>query len=168
MTSVKAGPRPEVKLKKFLLCSVHGNRISPMSTRILSPRQSAALPEHLQQKGRGAKSNAAGRFERHTAEPFDDGWETGDKPAPRLDTTLIRDASRSIVSTNDSPDIGFNRSINPYRGCEHGWLYSSVAHIRATEDTINHARHHLHPLFDAETRAWSKPRPAIGAVSAVL
>ena len=139
-----------------------------MNARVPPPRASSLLPEHFRQNGRGAKSNAAGRYETAASEPFDDGWGTNDAPAPRLETTLIRDASRTIIATNDSPDIGFGRSINPYRGCEHGWLYSSVAHIRATEDTINHARHHLHPLFDAETRAWSKPRPAIGAVSAVL
>jgi DNA repair photolyase len=94
-----------------------------MTARRLIARRSAALPEPFQQKGRGAKSNASGRFEPTVTEPFDDGWSGQDPPARPLRTTLIRDATRSIIATNDSPDIGFNRSINPYRGCEHGCIY---------------------------------------------
>ena len=98
-------------------------------------------------KGRGALSNATGRFERITREDFDDGWgdagENGgeddraqargpgrdqgrdwdDLPPPKLRTTLTPDATRKIISYNDSPDIPFDRSINPYRGCEHGCIY---------------------------------------------
>ena len=85
--------------------------------------RTSALPEHLQPKGRGAKSNSSGRFERLNYEPFDDGWQGEELQPPKLKTTLIRDKSRSIISTNDSPDISFNRSINPYRGCEHGCVY---------------------------------------------
>lgn len=94
-----------------------------MARTLVPARRSSALPDPFQQKGRGAKSNAAGRFERLDSEPFDDGWSGEDPPARRLKTTLIRDASRTIIATNESPDIGFSRSINPYRGCEHGCIY---------------------------------------------
>jgi len=86
-------------------------------------RRSEALPEGLQPRGRGAKSNAQGRYERAEREPFDDGWSGDDPPARPLKTTLIKETGRGIISTNDSPDIGFNKSINPYQGCEHGCIY---------------------------------------------
>lgn len=89
---------------------------------ITPARQSEALPEPFQPSGRGAKSNAAGRFERATAEPVDDGWHS-EAPPRQLKTTLIRDAARTIITTNDSPDISFDQSVNPYRGCEHGCIY---------------------------------------------
>ncbi|MCC7281549.1 MAG: radical SAM protein, partial [Acetobacteraceae bacterium] len=72
-------------------------------------------------KGRGALSNPGGRFEAATRSAFDDGWDPhDDEAAPPPATTLMRDASRSIIAWNQSPDIGFDRAINPYRGCEHG------------------------------------------------
>ncbi|MFW6300581.1 MAG: PA0069 family radical SAM protein [Oceanicaulis sp.] len=92
-----------------------------MTARFVPPPKSEPLPERLRPNGRGAVSNASGRFERERREPFDDGW--GEEPAARLKTTLIKDNSRTIVTTNDSPDISFSRSINPYRGCEHGCIY---------------------------------------------
>ena len=94
-----------------------------MNARAPIPRRSEALPETHQPRGRGAKSNAAGRYEREVREPFDDGWGEADPAAPKIETKLVRDASRTIIATNDSPDIGFDRSINPYRGCEHGCIY---------------------------------------------
>ena len=75
------------------------------------------------QKGRGAGSNATGRYEQEKREGFDDGWGTADEPAPRLATQFLHDSSRSVIAHNDSPDIPFDRSINPYRGCEHGCIY---------------------------------------------
>jgi len=94
-----------------------------MTARFVAPPKSEPLPDELRPNGRGAVSNASGRFERERREPFDDGWGEAD-PAPKtLKTTLIKDSSRTIISTNDSPDISFNRSINPYRGCEHGCIY---------------------------------------------
>ena len=75
-------------------------------------------------KGRGAQSNASGRFEAHAREAFDDGWDRiEDEELPPLRTTVMADSSRSIIARNDSPDIPFDRSINPYRGCEHGCVY---------------------------------------------
>ena len=80
-------------------------------------------------KGRGAKSNASGRFEAFTKHGFDDGWdELDDDAPPQLQTELQVEKARKIITHNDSPDIGFNSSINPYRGCEHGWHYYSVTH----------------------------------------
>ena len=77
----------------------------------------------LPRKGRGAVSNAAGRFEPATLVAIDDGWGSADAAAPPLDTQYLRDNSKTVIARNTSPDIGFDRSINPYRGCEHGCIY---------------------------------------------
>ena len=74
-------------------------------------------------KGRGAVSNADGRYESRTREVFDDGWGTLDEPLPSLKTSVLPDTARTVISYNKSPDVGFDRSINPYRGCEHGCIY---------------------------------------------
>lgn len=71
-------------------------------------------------KGRGAIDNPANRFERLSVEAVDH-WTDPDDPSPR--TILLRDATRSILSHNDSPDVGFDVMVNPYRGCEHGCIY---------------------------------------------
>ena len=115
-------------------------------------------------KGRGALSNASGRFEQVTREEFDDGWGVdrddaraddpeldGDEP-PRLRTTLIADASRRVISYNASPDIPFDRSINPYRGCEHGCIYCYAR--------PSHAYLGFSPGLDFETRLVFKPDAA--------
>ena len=78
------------------------------------------VQERFQHRGRGAISNQTGRFERETREALDDGWGTIEVPAPRLKTTLIKETPKTIITFNKSPDIHFDRSINPYRGCEHG------------------------------------------------
>jgi len=112
-----------------------------------------ALPDQPR-IGRGAISNRAGRFERLHGTAIDDGWRTGqeDDPQPRLDTTVTFDQSKSIIARNDSPDIGFDRSINPYRGCEHGCVYCFA---RPT-----HAWLGLSPGLDFETRLFAKPDAA--------
>src|SRR5262245_50276103 len=69
--------------------------------------------------GRGAQSNASGRYEPVARITFDDGWQALDE-LPPFKTTVSIDATRKIITRNDSPDISFDRSINPYRGCEHG------------------------------------------------
>ncbi|HVH75171.1 MAG TPA: PA0069 family radical SAM protein [Stellaceae bacterium] len=103
-------------------------------------------------KGRGAQTNDSGRFEPLRREAFDDGWGTGeDVPAP-LATTLSVDATRTIIARNDSPDIGFDRSINPYRGCEHGCIYCYAR--------PSHAYLGLSPGLDFETRIFYKPQAA--------
>lgn len=78
-----------------------------------------AIPDHAR-KGRGAVSNAAGRYEPTARVRVDDGWGVDpDSDLPPLRTTLQADASRTVIARNDSPDIPFAQSINPYRGCEH-------------------------------------------------
>ena len=72
---------------------------------------------------RGARSFKQGRFETVERESFDDGWTPEEKQAHELKTTVTIERARSILSHNDSPDVGFDRSINPYRGCEHGCIY---------------------------------------------
>ncbi len=73
-------------------------------------------------KGRGALSNPAGRFDRTGLEAFDDGWYREESP-DSVATSVQPDRARGVITTNDSPDIGFEYSINPYRGCEHGCIY---------------------------------------------
>src|SRR3712207_4668461 len=76
-------------------------------------------------KGRGTATRLAHRFERDAREGFDDGWEDlaeGQAPAvPR--TEVIWETAKSVIASNDSPDIHFGKSLNPYRGCEHGCVY---------------------------------------------
>jgi DNA repair photolyase len=103
-------------------------------------------------RGRGAKSNVTGRFEAFVRDAFDDGWSVEDPQPEQRQTTLTAEKARKIVSTNDSPDIGFDRSINPYRGCEHGCIY---CYARPT-----HAYMGLSPGIDFETRLFFKPEAA--------
>ena len=103
-------------------------------------------------KGRGTFSNISGRFEREHRVLIDDGWGTLDDDAPKLKTNVAIDATRSIIARNDSPDIPFDRSINPYRGCEHGCVYCFA---RPT-----HAYLGLSPGQDFESRLFVKPKAA--------
>ena len=73
-------------------------------------------------RGRGAATNATGRFELQQREAFDDGWTREEAPEP-LATEVTWEKPKAIITRNESPDIGFDRSINPYRGCEHGCFY---------------------------------------------
>jgi DNA repair photolyase len=100
-------------------------------------------------RGRGSVSNEAGRYEPQRRVGWDDGWGTLDEAPPALRTTLQKDASRSVITRNQSPDIGFDRSINPYRGCEHGCVYCFA---RPT-----HAWLGLSPGLDFESRIFIKP-----------
>ncbi len=110
------------------------------------------LPD-LPRKGRGAVSNRAGRFEPHVSEAVDDGWDGwADDDLPPLRRTLTPDATRTIIARNDSPDVPFDRSINPYRGCEHGCVYCFA---RPT-----HAFLGLSPGLDFESRLFFKPDAA--------
>ena len=109
-------------------------------------------PLHPPPKGRGAKSNASGRYESLAREDYDDGWGLEDAEPKQLQTTLTAEKARRIIATNDSPDIGFNQSINPYRGCEHGCIY---CYARPA-----HAYMGLSPGVDFETKLFFKPEGA--------
>ncbi len=100
------------------------------------------------QHGRGAGTNESGRFESERREAFDDGWDTIEESPPPLHTIYARDAAKTILARNDSPDIPFDRSINPYRGCEHGCVYCFA---RPT-----HAYLGLSPGLDFESRIFVK------------
>jgi len=80
------------------------------------------LVDPSRNRGRGAQSNRSGRFEKQTRESFDDGWSNVEQ-LPAFETVEHPERARTIITTNDSPDIGFDRSINAYRGCEHGCSY---------------------------------------------
>lgn len=103
----------------------------------------------LPRKGRGALTSASGRFERESRVPVDDDWPGDLDEAPPLRTTVGLDTSRTVISRNNSPDIPFDRSINPYRGCEHGCIYCFA---RPT-----HAYLGLSPGLDFETKLFAKP-----------
>ncbi|MCB1519530.1 MAG: PA0069 family radical SAM protein [Hyphomicrobiaceae bacterium] len=102
-------------------------------------------------RGRGAASNASGRFERHSNEAFDDGWDTlGELAAFR--TEVSAEPARTIITTNDSPDISFDQSINAYRGCEHGCIY---CYARPSHCYLGHSAG-----LDFETKLYAKTNAA--------
>src|SRR5580693_2869308 len=82
----------------------------------------STVVERERRRGRGTASNASGRFEPLARVAFDDGWQGLDE-LPPFKTSVTVDSTRKIITKNDSPDISFDRSINPYRGCEHGCVY---------------------------------------------
>ena len=98
-------------------------------------------------KGRGSLSNPAGRFDRTGIEAVDDGWEREEAPES-VATSVQADRAKGVISTNDSPDIGFEQSINPYRGCEHGCIYCYAR--------PSHAYLGLSPGLDFETKLFYK------------
>ncbi len=119
----------------------------------------APAPEHAdglldtsvggeRRRGRGAVSNASSRYDAEARIPFDDGWQSLED-LPPLKTVTREERARKIITRNDSPDIGFDRSINPYRGCEHGCIYCFA---RPT-----HAYHGMSPGLDFETQLFVKP-----------
>ncbi|WP_373003800.1 PA0069 family radical SAM protein [Hyphomonas sp.] len=98
-----------------------GQKLTPTGrVTLLDTRQAA---ERLEQRGRGAASNQTGRYEPATRHAFDDGWDGLEAPPSRPKTELTKETARTIITFNKSPDISFDRSINPYRGCEHGCIY---------------------------------------------
>ncbi len=114
----------------------------------------APLPDQPR-KGRGAVSNRTNRYEKEVRIATSDGWNDAapvDDELPPLRTTLLADASRTIIARNTSPDVPFDRSINPYRGCEHGCVYCFAR--------PSHAWLGFSPGLDFETRILFKPEAA--------
>ncbi|MEX3015043.1 PA0069 family radical SAM protein [Gymnodinialimonas hymeniacidonis] len=107
-----------------------------------------AFPNPSRPAGRAALSNDVGRFERHVREEVDDGWDIVEEASP-LRTEVTEEVPRSVITKNTSPDISFDRSINPYRGCEHGCIYCFA---RPT-----HAYLGLSPGLDFETQLIARP-----------
>jgi len=99
--------------------------------------------------GRGATLSPANRYARLSREDYDDGWCQSEETAPPLRTIVAEDRSRRVITYNDSPDVGFDRSINPYRGCEHGCVYCFARPTHAWLD--------LSPGLDFESRLFYKP-----------
>jgi DNA repair photolyase len=112
----------------------------------------ASAAERMSQRGRGAISNQTGRYERETRDAFDDGWDTIEDAPARIDTVVQAEAAKTIITFNKSPDIYFDRSVNPYRGCEHGCIYCYAR--------PSHAWSGLSPGLDFESRIFSKPDAA--------
>ncbi len=103
-------------------------------------------------KGRGAIGNVDGRFAQRVVEAVDDGWYRDGEPAPHPATQVTDESARSIISQNDSPDLPFAQSINPYRGCEHGCFYCFA---RPTHSYLE-----LSPGLDFETKLYAKTNAA--------
>ncbi|HMJ49791.1 MAG TPA: radical SAM protein, partial [Burkholderiales bacterium] len=104
-------------------------------------------------KGRGATINPEGRFESQVRESVADGWDAlPEEELPKLETTVTVEFAKSIIARNESPDVGFSQSINPYRGCEHGCVY---CYARPTHAYLN-----LSPGLDFETKLFAKVNAA--------
>src|SRR5690349_3950364 len=112
------------------------------------PADTGAEVVRERRRGRGAQSNASGRYEPSVRVAFDDGWQSLED-LPPFKTTVAIDSARKVITRNDSPDIPFDRSINPYRGCEHGCIYCFA---RPT-----HAYLGLSPGLDFESKLYVKP-----------
>jgi hypothetical protein len=110
-----------------------------------------AAVDRERRRGRGTLSNASGRYEPLARIAFDDGWRSIEE-LPPFETTVTVDSTRKIITRNESPDISFDRSINPYRGCEHGCVY---CYARPT-----HAYLGLSPGLDFESKLFAKPEAA--------
>ncbi len=115
------------------------------------PRPGKARPPE-REKGRGARSNTKGRYEPLGREAVDDGWDSDDD-APSIATSVTAETPRTIINYLSSPFVGFDRSINPYRGCEHGCIYCFA---RPT-----HAYYGLSAGLDFETKLFAKPNAAL-------
>jgi len=109
------------------------------------------LVDGERRRGRGARSNRVGRFELETRDSFDDGWESLGA-LPPFQTEVYRETAKSIIASNDSPDISFDQSINPYRGCEHGCIYCFA---RPTHCYLGHSAG-----LDFESKLYAKVNAA--------
>jgi DNA repair photolyase len=123
-------------------------KVPPATVDLDQPPDLEIAVDAERRHGRGAQSNASGRYEPTERVRFDDGWQNLED-LPPFKTTVSVDATRRIITRNDSPDISFDRSINPYRGCEHGCIYCFA---RPT-----HAYLGLSPGLDFESKLFVKP-----------
>lgn len=120
-----------------------------MDQAMVQVRDGAAIVHPDARRGRGAVSNASGRYEPVQHVTLDDGWGMLDEAPPARKTSVMMDTARTIIARNNSPDIPFDRSINAYRGCEHGCIYCFA---RPT-----HAFLGFSPGLDFESRLLAKP-----------
>ena len=102
-------------------------------------------------RGRAAALNPSGRFEKQARESFDDGWQNFEE-LPPFKTEVAQEKPRTIITKNDSPDLSFDRSVNPYRGCEHGCIYCFAR--------PSHAYMGLSAGLDFESKLFAKPDAA--------
>ena len=126
----------------------HARPAAPAAIDLNTPADPNSAVGAERRRGRGAQSNASGRYEAVARVAFDDGWQSLEE-LPAFETSVDIDAARKIITRNNSPDISFDRSINPYRGCEHGCIYCFA---RPT-----HAYLGLSPGLDFETKLFVKP-----------
>ena len=135
------------------------NELSHLRQAALAPAHTADIADALvnssglridvdRRRGRGAGLNPSGRFEEERREAFDDGWQTLEELTP-FRTEVQVEKPRSAITRNESPDISFDRSINPYRGCEHGCIYCFA---RPTHSFMG-----LSPGLDFEAKLFAKP-----------
>ena len=122
---------------------------SGLDTGLLGAGRYTSLPQ--MDRGRGAKINPSGRFESLHEELVDDGWDSLAE-IPRLKTEIFTESPKTIITHNQSPDISFDRSINPYRGCEHGCVY---CYARPAHSYMG-----LSPGLDFESKLFIKPNAA--------
>ncbi|RTL66495.1 MAG: PA0069 family radical SAM protein, partial [Hyphomicrobiales bacterium] len=127
----------------------------PLQDEVLIDGTAVADPNRIlaadRRRGRGTRSNRSGRYESEQREVFDDGWE-GLADLPPFKTEVSKELAKSIIATNDSPDISFDQSINPYRGCEHGCAYCFA---RPTHTYLG-----LSAGLDFETKLFAKTNAA--------
>jgi hypothetical protein len=140
-------PQPSTPAGGFARRAGHGAG-RPAAVELAAPTEPEVAVEAERRRGRGAQSNASGRYEPLARVAFDDGWQSFEE-LPPFKTTVTLDSTRKIITRNDSPDISFDRSINPYRGCEHGCIYCFA---RPTHSYLG-----LSPGLDFETKLFAKP-----------
>lgn len=148
-----AGEEPRTSRGARIMGRLAEERDRPMPTPRVAAQDAAAgeggtQVDETARRGRGALSNAAGRFEPAARVLFDDGWQSLDE-LPPFRTQVTEERARTVITRNQSPDIGFDRSINAYRGCEHGCIYCFA---RPT-----HAYQGLSAGLDFETKLFVKP-----------
>lgn len=157
---LRSGVKGANKLSLFTVCSYDivlfmehfsAKRVSEVSGQ--AEPSPWLVKEDKPLKGRGSISNRSGRFEALQRGTFRDGWPSDTRiEKPRLKTSVTEEQSKSIIARNSSPDIPFDRSINPYRGCEHGCIYCFAR--------PSHSFMGLSPGLDFESKLFAKPNAA--------